>query len=96
MEQHDAARKLDRRSRYRYWALHPLPDALFTALFALLCDCAAYTEMALFAEDQLDWLRRDVELSRTQLQNKRKRLTNPHRIWRARSRVCAIVGDAKD
>ena len=48
----------DPRSR----ALHPLPDVLFTALFALLCDCDAYTEMAMFAEDQLDWLRRYVPL----------------------------------
>jgi len=55
-------RKLEALSDPRSRALHPLPDVLFTALFALVCDCDAYTEMALFAEEQLDWLRRYVPL----------------------------------
>ena len=48
----------DPRSRAR----HPLQDVLFTALMALICDCDTYTEMAMFAEEQLDWLRLYVPL----------------------------------
>jgi hypothetical protein len=36
---------------------HHLDDVLLTALFAMIADCEDDTEMALFAQTQLDWLR---------------------------------------
>lgn len=41
---------------------HQLIDVLLCALFAMMSDCADYCDMALFAETQLDWLRRYVPL----------------------------------
>lgn len=49
-------------SRLQGQVLHPLGDVLFTALCALVADGADYTDMELFAQTQLDWLRRYVPL----------------------------------
>jgi predicted transposase YbfD/YdcC len=44
--------------------LHPLPEVLLCALFAVISNCDSYTAMATFAETQLSWLRRYIPLLR--------------------------------
>ena len=49
-------------TRLKGQVLHPLPDVLFAALCALMCECEDYVDMAVFAQTQLEWLRRYVPL----------------------------------
>ena len=42
--------------------LHPLPEVLLVALCAMVSDCEDFTDMGIFAQSQLEWLRRFTPL----------------------------------
>lgn len=42
--------------------LHPLPEVLLVALCAMISDCEDFTDMGIFAQSQLAWLRRFTPL----------------------------------